>query len=558
MSVTREACSLFHLNMHSASHSKGKQLEAYLKVLDHDFTVIGLSETWFDTARCGAFDLMGYQSEHTHRTTRTGGGVSLFIRPGISYKIRKDLNFLEDYIETIFVEITSTSLNIEKNLVVGVVYRPPDSSPACFLEKLKIILSRISPSTKQCRIMGDYNLDILNSDIHPPTAEFIDTMFSYSMFPLINKPTHSTSHSHTCIDNIFSNHITPTSKSIQGILYTDISDHFPIFFIDLNTKSKIEKRTIIKRHFTENAKTQFVQSMENTDFSDIISDTDAQSATTRFHTRFKQIFESQFPTKTIKMGYKNRKEWLPSGVKRAIERKNKLFLKFKKSPTPENHQIYKTYRNRLNTIIRKADVHHYKELLEMNKNNIRKSWQVIKEIINKNRVRKEQSAFLVNNRLTEDKTQIADGFNKCFVEIGPTLEKKCPTCDESPITWMKGKNGQTLFFIPTDSNEILKIINSLKDSSSGWDDLNLLALKLSWPAISAAFVHIMNLSLEQGVVSLEFKIARVVPLFKADDLEKCSNYRPVSILPIFSKILEKLAYARLLNFVSSQNILFDK
>ena len=557
MSVTREACSLFHLNMRSASHVKGKRLEAYFKALDHDFTVVGLSETWFDKASSSAFDLMGYQSEHTHRTERDGGGVSLFIKPGISYKIRKDLNFLEECIESIFVEITSTCLNIEKNLIVGVVYRPPDTSPASFIEKMKTILSRISPSTKQCRIMGDYNLDLLNSDIHPPTAEFIDTMFSHSMFLLINKPTRSTSHSHTCIDNIFSNHITPTSKSIQGILYTDISDHFPIFFIDLNTRSKIEKRTIIKRHFTEKAKSQFVQVMESSDWSDVISDDNAQSATTRFHTRFKTIFESQFPTKTINVGYRNRKEWLPNGVKRAIERKNKLFLKFRKSPTPENHQNYKSYRNRLNTILRKADVQHYKELLETNKNNIRKSWQVIKEIINKNRVRKEQSAFLINNRLTEDKTKIADGFNKFFVEIGPTLEKNCPASDESPITWMKGKNGQTIFFVPTDSNEVLKIINSLKDSSSGWDDLNLLALKLSWPSISAAFVHIMNLSLEQGIVSLEFKIARVVPLFKADDPEKFSNYRPVSILPIFSKIIEKIAYARLLAFVSSQDILFD-
>ena len=67
----------------------------------------------------------------------------------------------------------------------------------------------------------------------------------------------------------------------------------------------------------------------------------------------------------------------------------------------------------------------------------------------------------------------------------------------------------------------------------------------------------MNLSLEQGIVPLELKIARVVPLFKADDPEKFSNYRPVSILPIFSKILEKLMYSRILAFITKNNILFD-
>ena len=274
--------------------------------------------------------------------------------------------------------------------------------------------------------MGDFNLDILNSDTHPPTKEYIDLMFSHSMFPLINKPTRSTSDTHTCIDNIFSNHVTPTSTSIQGIFYTDISDHFPVFFVDIDTKGKSQKQTMIKRFFTEAARVRFSEEIHDTDWSDVTDNADPQQATTIFHNRYTSIFNKHLPTKTIKLGYKNRKEWLPGGVKRAIEKKNKLFLQFRKNPTPETHTEYKSYRNKVNTLLRKLDVQHYKELIELNKNNIRKSWQVIKEIINKNRVRKEQSAFLVNKRLTENKNEIANGFNKFFVEIAPTLEKDCP------------------------------------------------------------------------------------------------------------------------------------
>ena len=558
MNVTREACSVFHLNMQRATADKFRQLNAYFKVLDHDFSVIGLSETWFNQGNCDTFGFKGYQSPvHNYRDNRDGGGVTLFLKSGISYKPRKDLNFLEPYIETIFVEISNTCLNIEKNVIVGVVYRPPNTSTPDFIEKMNLILQRIGTSTKQCRIMGDFNLDILNSDTHPPTKEYLDLMFSHSMFPLINKPTRSTSHSHTCIDNIFSNHVTPTSTSIQGILYTDISDHFPIFFIDIDTKGKSEKKTMIKRFFTEAAQAQFSEEIHNTDWTDVIQNADAQESTTIFHKRYTAIFNKHFPTKIVKAGYKNRKDWLPGGVKRAIEKKNKLFLQFRKRPTPENRDIYKAYRNRVNTLLRKLDVQHYKDLLELNKNNIRKSWQVIKEIINKNRVKKEQSAFLVNNRLTEDKNMIANGFNKFFVEIGPTLEKNCPPSDKPPITWMKNRNGESMFIVPTDATELYKIFTTLKDCSSGWDDLNLAALKLSWPDLSPILVHLMNLSLEQGIVPLELKIARVVPLFKADDPEKFSNYRPVSILPIFSKILEKLMYSRILDFITRNSILFD-
>ena len=225
--------------------------------------------------------------------------------------------------------------------------------------------------------------------------------------------------------------------------------------------------------------------------------------------------------------------------------------------TDQNLDVYKSYRNKLNATLRYLDKEHYKKLLELNKNNIRKSWAIIKEIINKNQASKCQTAFMVNNRLTEEKETIANGFNKFFVEIGPTLEKRCPASIESPVTWLEGRNGQSIFIIPTDQTEIAKIIQGLEESSSGWDDLNLSTFKLAWPAIAPTMTHVLNLSLSQGVFPSELKTARVVPIFKADDPEKFSNYRPVSVLTLFSKILEKLMYRRLLDFVSTHNILFE-
>ena len=297
--------------------------------------------------------------------------------------------------------------------------------------------------------------------------------------------------------------------------------------------------------------------MKTRDWTPVLECNDAQLATSKFHTTYKNIFDECFPMKKINIGYKTRKQWLPDGVKNAICHKNKLYFAYRQRPTPENLATYKTYKNKLNSIIRKLTVESYKKLIEESRNNLRKSWSVIKEIINKNRVTKNQSVFLVNNRLTEDKDKIANGFNKFFVEIGPTLERNCPASEDSPITWMKDRNGNSLFIVPTNETELHQVIKSLKDCSTGWDELTLSTINLSWPDIAPAFVHVMNLSLEQGVVPLELKVARVIPLFKADDPEKFSNYRPVSILPIFSKILEKLMYKRLLNFVMNHDILFD-
>ena len=455
--VTRETFSIFHLNIRSArSPQKLKLLEAYLNVLDHDFTIIGLTETWFDKGMTSSVTLNGYVSEHTCRENKTGGGASIFLKPGISYKIRKDLCMMEECIESVFVEIGNSCLLSDKNIIVGVVYRPPDTCRDTFLAKMRTILQKISGSSKQCRIMGDFNLNLLNADSDPKTADFVDLMFSYAMLPLINKPTRSTTHSNTCIDNIFSNHVSTSSKSLQGILFTDLSDHFPIFFADLTTKNKNEKKCITKRSFTPKANEEFKRCIQNFDWSEASNSQEAQTAMSFFHKSYKMIFDKCFPIRKVTLGYKHRKEWLPDSIKSSIAHKNKLFFRYRKTPSLENLNVYKSYRNKLNATLRHLDKEHYKNLLDLNKNNIRKSWAIIKEIINKSQVSKCQTAFMVNNRLTEDKETIANGFNKFFVEIGPTLEKKCPATIESPVTWLKGRNGQSIFIISTDQTEIAK------------------------------------------------------------------------------------------------------
>ena len=261
--VVRESFSVIHLNIRSANANL-KYFKPYLDVLDHDWTCIGLTETWFKDDTFSQFSIPGYHSDpalHTYRRDRDGGGASLFIREECMYKIRKDLTFLEDYIETVFVEISNTCLNMDKNVIVGVVYRPPGANIASFNDKMELILQRIDTSSKQARIMGDFNLNILNADSHAPTSQFVDIMFAHSMYPLINKPTRVTNSTATCIENVFSNHVTPTSKSIQGIFYTDITDHFPIFFIDISTTTKFEKK--VERSFTQAANEKFTQAMKN-------------------------------------------------------------------------------------------------------------------------------------------------------------------------------------------------------------------------------------------------------------------------------------------------------
>ena len=114
---------------------------------------------------------------------------------------------------------------------------------------------------------------------------------------------------------------------------------------------------------------------------------------------------------------------------------------------------------------------------------------------------------------------------------------------------------QCLFF-STYPSEIKAIITNLKDSSPGYDGISAKILKSSINYLLNPLVHVINLSLTQGIFPKELKTAKVLPLYKSQDKMSVTNYRPISILPVFSKIFEKIMYKRLLDFIKKHKLLY--
>lgn len=123
--------------------------------------------------------------------------------------------------ESIFVEILNDKT---KNIIVGVIYRPPKSNINDFIEKFELSIEKINKEKKECYFMGNYNLDLLKSESNNLINSFLDSLYYSSLTPLISKPTRITTHSASLIDNIFSN-VLENNQPISGIIYSDISDH---------------------------------------------------------------------------------------------------------------------------------------------------------------------------------------------------------------------------------------------------------------------------------------------------------------------------------------------
>ena len=178
-----------------------------------------------------------------------------------------------------------------------------------------------------------------------------------------------------------------------------------------------------------------------------------------------------------------------------------------------------------------------------------------------NRKSKKQllpSIFNIGEQELSDPTQIAEQFCKYFTNIGPSLASNIPVSQKSPHSFLSGNFVNSLFFEEVSEQEIVNICCSLRSgSTTGYDNISMSLIKDTITSISNPLTHIFNLSITSGIVPVELKIARVVPLFRAGDKSFFVNYRPISILPSFSKILEKIVYSRLMNYLNKYKILSD-
>ena len=240
--------------------------------------------------------------------------------------------------------------------------------------------------------------------------------------------------------------------------------------------------------------------------------------------------------------------------------KNKLYKKSIISPTLENIDNFKAYRNLYNCLIKTSKKHYYHSELERNKCNLRKTWQLLNEVILKNKSKQNISSIKINNVFVTDPVKLANHFNIYFTTVANKIAEKinpapCNFHHLEPLVYppfnMSSFNVQ--------QGELCEAISKLQDKSSlDLNSLSMNLLKKTVKSIEIPLLHILSCSITQGIVPLKFKIAKIIPIYKGGDTTEVSNYRPISLISNFAKILEKIVAIRLEKFLLNNNILSEK
>ena len=350
----------------------------------------------------------------------------------------------------------------------------------------------------------------------------------------------------TLIDNIYTNVLNKDISS--GLFITDISDHLPAFQVTHNMTCQ---------HRNNHNLCSFKMKVSSTSWNNILA-SDSDTSYQNFLNHFKSLYNECFPLRKTNPRKSLDKPWMTNGLKNCCRKKNNFYKKFLHHKTIETENRYKQYKNKLVSVLRIAERNYYSSKLLELKGDIKNTWKVLKNVINRKGLNKKpNTTFKYNNEIIEDPKIISSKFNKFFVNIGSSLASKIPKVDTDMLQFMQGEFVNSMYLDSVSKEEVLKIIHKEKSNkASGWDDIDINVVKVVAEEIVSPLTEIFNQSFRQGSVPRDLKISKVIPIFKSGENDQFSNYRPVSILPVFSKLIEKLFYKRLLNYINSNNILY--
>ena len=408
---------------------------------------------------------------------------------------------------------------------------------------------------KPLLLCGDFNIDLLKNS--SASQDFISSLQTSNFTHLISHPTRETSHSSTCIDNIVTN--IPHKVISSGVIQTDISDHYALFTVinEHFAESTLHQKTsAYRRIYSESNQEHFFNKISSEAWSSIFSETDVDKKYNNFINIFTQHIDACFPLKLTNLSTMKKNPWFNSEAKQLNNLKYS-FLKLSKL-YPCIQPAYYTLQKLYNNTIRQIKRNYYNNLFLKSSNDPRKTWKTLNHLTGRSITKATKPLTLHNKtKSTSDPTEVAQLLNNHFCTIGDALNLNNTSADGNPPTahiLPRHYNSFALFDITKE--EIIKSVKELKSNASpGYDEITPKLLKLTLPLISEVLLDIFNSSFRNGIFPSRMKIAKVVPIFKKGNRSDVNNYRPISLLPILSKCLEKIMFNRLNSFLIKNKII---
>lgn len=508
---------------------------------------IALTEVRLDDQSSEYYNIDDYTAFYCNKQ-RNSGGVALFCHNTMSCAPLFQMNVCG-------VDVLGISV-FNLNIKIAVIYKQPTVLFSQMLPILECLLEKYH----RCVMVGDMNIDLLRNNAD--TIRFSNTIEANGYCILnkidINAATRSAtrdgSTTNTIIDHVltdlssFNFHLsvlpTPLSDHNQLILSFDthsssITPSPPIFFVtnkaDFNKfRSLILNNPYLNDSFAHNANIDNCLEFMKSQF---------QSCITKKHRAI----------------HNEKKPWITPYLLSLISQRDRYHLLLKKHPN--NNYIrdnFKQFKSAAEYNRKNSRNRYFSNLIQKNIGNAKKLWEVFNHIIynRKNALTKTISIKDQNGHALTNDLAIANELNNYFTNVGPSLAMNLQSLQNRPISPTLNRSiSNSMVIRAFDRKDIVSCVNDLKSTSAINIEIPSAIIKRNIDILTPILLQLINSSFDNGYFPDALKIARLVPIFKADDPTIPSNYRPISILPSISKIFERLLYKVTQAFIFKFNVI---
>ena len=541
--------SVLMINIRSCRKNFSHFLAHFCNVLSY-FTCIVFTETWLTEDIDNVFNIPGYYCFNLYRNN-FGGGLKLYLKNGVQGRLLDSFTFINDYFEMLTVELIFGT----NKTVLCCCYHPPTSSIEHnngFIVSLEHFLSLLNNLRVPVILAGDLNINLLNSGCMVYVNTFINTMFELGFSPVITAPTKVNVDNNitrfSLIDHIW---ISNTTKNLMSCIFPlDITDHFPVSaFLKFPFEPSIGNKDHCYRSLFQRGKITFSVLLSNT-ILDVVPNS-LQATYNSYINKVLDCYNVAFPIRRRTEKGKNPAPWMTPQLMQCIRKKSKLYKLYLKGRIERAEYII--FRNRLTSLIRRVKRLYYSRLLFEAANDIKQTWSCLNNIMERN-VQPMLRELKTGNVILTGR-DLVNYVNNHFINAVNVITANLPRVPFNHFLTTAVE--ASCFFYPTTQFEVAKVIKGLKNKGNKLLDIHPSIVKENIIIFSIHIAELYNLSLVYSEFPDKSKIGRVNPIHKSGPIDNIDNYRPISVLPIFSKIFEKLTFQRMVSFITQFNILSD-
>jgi hypothetical protein len=485
------------------------------------------------------------------RSESIHGGTCIYVK---HYLKTREVNYLNGIGKEKDFEISAVEV-LDYKLIVVCVYRSPDGDFSIFLRNLESVIQKVKVRKRWLILCGDWNINFVKESSNLSDVQELLTL--YNLVNTVRTPTRVTKNSASLIDVVI------TDKEIISDVATVIdlgfSDHkAQVLQITVNRRLK-KFKVITSRQYTEKRVEEFKYMLSKESWQEVYQTLEVNSALQIFRENFGYYFNIAFPYKSKKLRNAQNKDWITKGLKNSGKKMRFLNVIKRKFNLSREAQAYiKRYQTIYRTVLKEAKKRENDKLIEKAANKTKKVWQLINKQVGKCSITNKKIELMTAAGIETNPQTVAELLNEHFIETVNELiiQNKC-----IPHTQVKQSSKieycpDSMVMLPITEQEVECVIRKLKGKfSAGCDEIPEYVVKQCAMFIKGPLTYIYNMSVNSGVFPDLFKVARVKPLYKKGDTYNIQNYRPISILSVFSKILEKIMYSRLTGFLNKHNII---